>query len=388
MYYPAFPRRRRPGAGRPRVGCRGGHGEVSRSRPCRPRNAWSATRRSIPWPACSRIITASTGVYGRRKGGWFKDMFGRRLRGGEAAAPSSAGGRCSGSASGPRKTRASPSPWSNTSITSSRAARCCCRPRTWTIRSMPRKLPGVSGAAPPDRGHRRAFRRDTGSISRTPSRTGSSPISTGPTAWPPRSTDPQPAGGAGRRRAWCGCSRPEQVERKVNAIFGQPWGKLQDQLAILYGGIDSKEVTERAADPSGAMGAIQRILVQRCGLQAHRARLRPPAAERRLFPGHRARRAARLLPRGRRRDPPGHRPPARARAGSPRRGGFRGGRSARSTCSPASSPTPRERKGSTAARDLRLPAQRPDAPADPHYTIRAWRAVVTYLLRRPEFLYE
>ena len=27
-------------------------------------------------------------------------------------------------------------------------------------------------------------------------------------------------------------------------------------------------------------------------------------------------------------------------------------------------------------------------PADPHYTIRAWRAVVTYLLRRPEFLYE
>jgi hypothetical protein len=30
----------------------------------------------------------------------------------------------------------------------------------------------------------------------------------------------------------------------------------------------------------------------------------------------------------------------------------------------------------------------PNAPADPDYTIRAWRAVVTYLLRRPEFLYE
>jgi hypothetical protein len=33
-----------------------------------------------------------------------------------------------------------------------------------------------------------------------------------------------------------------------------------------------------------------------------------------------------------------------------------------------------------------------DAPgsrvADPHYTVRAWRAVVTYLLRRQEFLYE
>ena len=53
---------------------------------------------------------------------------------------------------------------------------------------------------------------------------------------------------------------PEQVERKVGAIFGEPWGKLTDQLAMLYGGIDSKEVTERAADPSGAMGAIQRTL--------------------------------------------------------------------------------------------------------------------------------
>lgn len=27
-------------------------------------------------------------------------------------------------------------------------------------------------------------------------------------------------------------------------------------------------------------------------------------------------------------------------------------------------------------------------PDDPHYTIRAWRSVVTYLLRRSEFLYE
>ena len=29
-----------------------------------------------------------------------------------------------------------------------------------------------------------------------------------------------------------------------------------------------------------------------------------------------------------------------------------------------------------------------NAPDDPNYTIRAWRAVVTYLLRRNEFLYE
>ena len=28
------------------------------------------------------------------------------------------------------------------------------------------------------------------------------------------------------------------------------------------------------------------------------------------------------------------------------------------------------------------------APQDPTYTIRVWRGVLTYLLRRPEFLYE
>src|SRR2546430_6889038 len=39
---------------------------------------------------------------------------------------------------------------------------------------------------------------------------------------------------------------PEQLERKVGAVFGRRWGQLQDQLAILYGGIDSQEVTERA----------------------------------------------------------------------------------------------------------------------------------------------
>lgn len=30
----------------------------------------------------------------------------------------------------------------------------------------------------------------------------------------------------------------------------------------------------------------------------------------------------------------------------------------------------------------------PTPLADPKYTVRAWRAVLTYLLRRPEFLYE
>ena len=56
---------------------------------------------------------------------------------------------------------------------------------------------------------------------------------------------------------------PEQLERKIAAVFGQRWGRLgygDSQLGILYGGIDSKAVTQRMTDPSGAMGAIQRTL--------------------------------------------------------------------------------------------------------------------------------
>ena len=56
---------------------------------------------------------------------------------------------------------------------------------------------------------------------------------------------------------------PEQLERKIAAVFGAKWGRLVDpesKFQILYGGIDSKEITERITEPSGAMGAIQRIM--------------------------------------------------------------------------------------------------------------------------------
>ena len=56
---------------------------------------------------------------------------------------------------------------------------------------------------------------------------------------------------------------PEQLERKILAVFGEPWGRLKKdytKIDILYGGIDSKEVTQRMADPSGAMGAIQTMM--------------------------------------------------------------------------------------------------------------------------------
>jgi hypothetical protein len=180
---------------------------------------------------------------------------------------------------------------------------------------------------------------------------------------------------------------PEQLERKVAAVFGRPWGKLNDQLAALYGGIDSKEVTERAADPSGAMGAIQRLLANdvACRNVLHDFAL--PAQERRLFPEiepgvvpgcspeadeaiRRAIAHLHALVLGLQQSPDSE-DVARTFAL------FAG------VVADA-----RQQKGLDGREAYTCRTDVPDAPGDPEYTIRAWRAVVTYLLRRPEFLYE
>jgi hypothetical protein len=180
---------------------------------------------------------------------------------------------------------------------------------------------------------------------------------------------------------------PEQVERKVEAVFGQPWGKLRDQLAILYGGIDSQEVTERAADPSGAMGAIQRILANDVACK-HTLRdfvLKP--AERRLFPGIE----------------PSVLPGSSAEADAQIRRAIAHlhelilGRFDAADSEEVSRTfdlfagivaDAKMQKGIDSREAYTCRANVPDAPNDSHYTIRAWRGVVTYLLRRPEFLYE
>jgi hypothetical protein len=180
---------------------------------------------------------------------------------------------------------------------------------------------------------------------------------------------------------------PEQIERNVNAIFGQRWGKLQDQLAVLYGGIDSKEVTERAADPSGAMGAIQRTLANDVACKHTLRDFALKSAERRLFPGI----EPNVLP--------GSSPDADAairRAIVHLHELVLGRHDA--VDSPEVSRTfdlfagivadAQAAKGIDKLEAYTCRANVPDAPADPHYTIRAWRGVLTYLLRRPEFLYE
>ena len=186
---------------------------------------------------------------------------------------------------------------------------------------------------------------------------------------------------------------PEQLERKIGAVFGEKWGRLHDQMATLYGGIDSKEVTDRAIDPSGAMGAIQRTLsndvacrnTNRDFTRPATARLLFPYIEPSVLPGASAeadeaiRKTAvylheRILGRYESLDSPNS-PDIDRTVGL-----------FTDLVQEAAKTPSLEKRESYYCRANR---DQPGATADdPHYTIRAWRAVVTYLLRRPEFLYE
>jgi hypothetical protein len=184
---------------------------------------------------------------------------------------------------------------------------------------------------------------------------------------------------------------PEQVERKIHAVFGEKWGRLTGQLATLYGGIDSKEVTDRATDPSGAMGAIQRTLSNDVACKNVARDFARPASERRLFPGiekdvvpgasaegdKKIRNAIvhlheRILGRYDAVDSAEVKRTFKLFAAIVKDAGERKGLDKRENyfCRPNNRDAP-----GPAADDL-------------HYTMRAWRGVVTYLLRRPEFLYE
>lgn len=182
---------------------------------------------------------------------------------------------------------------------------------------------------------------------------------------------------------------PEQLERKIEAVFGRGWGRLHTRdggLGMLYGGIDSKEVTERATDPSGAMGAIMRTMSNDIACKHTALDFTRPPAERLFFRevepdtlpvsdenDAKIRRTIvhlheRVLGRA---DAPDSEEVTRTFEL------FRG----IITEAAASKREPQE------AYHCRPDPDRKSVP-DPHYAIRAWRAVMTYLLRRSEFLYE
>jgi len=179
---------------------------------------------------------------------------------------------------------------------------------------------------------------------------------------------------------------PEQIERKIGAIFGARWNRLTEQLAMLYGGIDSQEVTERAADPSGAMGAIQRIMsndvackqVLRDFAREPSERLLFPKIEPTVLPGTaegdvQIREAIVYL----------HERILGQNVAASSADVERTFRLFAGVVSDA-----KETKGLEKQETYHCRSNVPGAPKDPEYTIRGWRSVVTYLLRRQEFLYE
>jgi len=180
---------------------------------------------------------------------------------------------------------------------------------------------------------------------------------------------------------------PEQMERKVAAVFGEKWGKLTDQLAMLYGGIDSKEVTDRAMDPSGAMGAIQRILSNDVACKHVARDFARPAAERKLFPGI----EPDVLPSA---SAEGDKAIRKAIAHLHEKilGRYDAADSAEVDRTfklfAGIVNDAKDQKGLDKRENYSCRQGNPVPPDDPHYSIRAWRGIVTYLLRRQEFLYE
>lgn len=180
---------------------------------------------------------------------------------------------------------------------------------------------------------------------------------------------------------------PEQVERKVAAVFGKPWGRLTEQMAMLYGGIDSKEVTERATDPSGAMGAIQRILANDVTCRETALDFSRKPADRRLFPGIETDVV------------PGSSPEADAKIRNAivylhqrvlgRFDKVDSPEVTRSFQLFASIVNDAAERKNLEKQEIYSCRQNLLQPVpDPKYTVRAWRGVITYLLRQSEFLYE
>lgn len=180
---------------------------------------------------------------------------------------------------------------------------------------------------------------------------------------------------------------PEQIERKIEAVFTKRWGRLTEQTAALYGAIDSKEVTERPSDPSGAMGAIQRILANDVACRQTSLDFSRAADKRVLFPNI---------------EPdvvPATSPEADAkiraalvhlhqrvlgRAESPDSPEIT--RSYQLFANIVADATEKKRFEPQEAWSCRQGLEQP--VPDPKYTVRAWRGVLTYMLRQNAFLYE
>jgi hypothetical protein len=187
---------------------------------------------------------------------------------------------------------------------------------------------------------------------------------------------------------------PEQLERKIIAVFGKPWGRLNESYAILYGGIDSQEVTERLTEPSGAIGALQRMMANDVACKNVSADFALPAGQRRLFPGI----EVDVVP-GAGDAAASAETEQQIRAAIVHLHQYLLGRDDKADDAEVdqtyrlftgvlAEAKSRGRFEPVESYFCKSSGQEGPRDADPHYTIRAWRAVVVYLLRQQEFLYE
>jgi hypothetical protein len=84
---------------------------------------------------------------------------------------------------------------------------------------------------------------------------------------------------------------PERLDRKIEAVTGQPWQRdvdddryLIDRYRLLFGGIDSAAVTERLREPDGVMVSIGLRMATEVACQAVPRDFVLSRGQRRLFP--------------------------------------------------------------------------------------------------------
>ena len=78
---------------------------------------------------------------------------------------------------------------------------------------------------------------------------------------------------------------PEELDRKISATTGITWGtNLLERYRLLYGGIDSDDVTSRLTEPNGVMAAVGVRMANDVSCRATALDFVLPMEQRRLFP--------------------------------------------------------------------------------------------------------
>ena len=84
---------------------------------------------------------------------------------------------------------------------------------------------------------------------------------------------------------------PEELNRKIEAVLGIPWRNnagstdhLLDRYGLLYGGIDSDDVTDRLTEPNGIMAAVAIRMANDMSCKTVANDFVLPMEQRRLFP--------------------------------------------------------------------------------------------------------